>query len=296
MANGYDFGGPYWKPTQPGVPFGGTSRLMPPSYWGGTPPTGGAPSGGASGGGLGFGYGGTPAAGGVGGVGEVDITPVSETSPGIWLYSDGKYRDVWGLPEEGWSAEEAKAESGAPTARFLELEEAQAQADLDKTLAEIQLMLDNASQSGQMTEYDSAYMDYLIQKLEFDMQQAGIGDEQEWAQIDLQRRQVELQRNEWLAELQASPATWIERWQAERMPWGGQRIPLASDATLAAWSQPTSGGWGMPPVSTPPPTPPPTGGPGMGTPPPAPVAQPTASWQPTPYAQSIMDKWRGARW
>lgn len=235
----------------------GAARLMPPSYWGGT-----------SAAGWGGGAAPTP---GVTPSGETptvegeDIFPVSEMSPGVWLYSDGMYRDEWGLPSEGMTAEEAKAQVEEETGMAWLTEGSvvipgQLIRMPDNTYVDYQFgvpvdtetalyMLEDYFQTGAtqgMTENQLAEIDLLTRRLEFDMQQAGIGDEQQWAQIDLQRQQLELQRNEWMAQLQASPATWVERWEAERMPWGGERIPLESDVQLAQWA----GGQALPTTAT----------------------------------------------
>jgi len=176
-------------------------------------------------------------------LGEGDITPIEEIATGIWLYSDGKYRDVWGLPEEGMSAEEAREMAEGTGQRYAAIDEQQAQANLDKTLLEIQQMLDSANQSGQMTEYDSRYMDYLLQQAAESARQFNLGNELDWKKYEQAQQQLQLQRDEWLAELKANPATWPERWAAEHLPVTAPRQPLASDATIAQYNSPTNTQW-----------------------------------------------------
>jgi hypothetical protein len=114
------------------------------------------------------------------------------------------------------------------------------EAQIANIQAQTQQILNDIAASGQITPYQQAQLDLAAQELEYTMQQAGIGNEQEWAQIDLQRQQLaqsyeaqraqtQLEYNQWQSGLQASPATFLERWYAEKLPWGGERIPLASD-------------------------------------------------------------------
>jgi hypothetical protein len=115
--------------------------------------------------------------------------------------------------------------------------------------ARVQDILNDIATSGQMTEYQQRELDLAMQQLQFQMQQAGIGTQQDWAQIELDRQQLAQQGSqfaqelaqrqlEWgqqygleqqqmqqdwakyMLDLQASPADFIQRWYAERLPFG----------------------------------------------------------------------------
>lgn len=130
------------------------------------------------------------------------------------------------------------------TAGMSDVETAYMESETAFNLARVQEILDGISQSGQVSPDTEAELEYLTQKLEFDMRQANLGNQLDWEEFDLKKQQLELQRNEWLAELQANPATWTERWYAEHLPTGGARIPLQSDTVLAgAQATPQTSSW-----------------------------------------------------
>ena len=116
-------------------------------------------------------------------------------------------------------------------------------AQTEKLKAETQQLLNEIAQSGNITPYQQAQLDQNLKELEVQMNQWGITNEQSRAQLELSKQQLDYQRqlaiqeqaqsyNEWLTQLQANPANWIERWYAERMPQGGSRIPLQSDVVI----------------------------------------------------------------
>jgi hypothetical protein len=129
------------------------------------------------------------------------------------------------------------------TAGMTDEEVAYLESQTQLNIAKIQEILAGISQTGQASPDTIAELEYLREKLEFDMKQANIGNQIDWANYELSKQQLELQRNEWLSELQANPANWIERWQAERMPWGGGRIPLESDKVIAQAMAPKTTSW-----------------------------------------------------
>ena len=114
-------------------------------------------------------------------------------------------------------------------------------AQADYYQAQILQILNDIQQTGTMTAYEEAYLEYLTAQLEETARQFNLGNQLDWANYDLSKQQLELSRNEWLAELQASPANWMERWYAERLPWSGTtKLPLASDQVIAQYTSPTT--------------------------------------------------------
>jgi hypothetical protein len=141
-----------------------------------------------------------------------------------------------------------------------ELDDAYTQANIDYLYAQIQQILNNISQSGQMTEYEQGYLDYLMATLEQQTQ----GNELQQQELELAKQELEAQKqqaqgqlameyNQWLTELKANPATWIERWYAEKQPPAQRKIPLESDWIIKQGPMRASGasgnyagGWKMP--------------------------------------------------
>lgn len=102
--------------------------------------------------------------------------------------------------------------------------------------AKTQQILNDIAQTGEITPYQQAQLDLAMKELEMLAQQQGVDQEQlalAKEQLDFQKQQVQqqmaLEYNQWLTELKANPATYLERWYAERMPRGEGKLPLQSD-------------------------------------------------------------------
>jgi hypothetical protein len=124
-------------------------------------------------------------------------------------------------------------------------ETANINAQTDYLRAQIAQMAFEQEQYGKISPDTQATVDVALRQLEETARQYNLGNELGWANYNLSKQQVEQQRNEYLANLQASPANWMERWYAERLPWGGSKLPLGSDKILAqgAVSPTTSASW-----------------------------------------------------
>lgn len=144
-------------------------------------------------------------------------------------------------------------------------ESAYLQSQTDYNQARIDDIMNDIATTGQMSDYQQSQLDLAIRELEYSMQQAGIGSQQDWAELELARQQLTQQGaqfsqqmaqqqaqwaaefgleqqqqgldwNKYLAELQASPSDFIERWYAER---------LSPEAEIPGWV--SQSGWGHSP-------------------------------------------------
>lgn len=124
----------------------------------------------------------------------------------------------------------------------------------ERALAELQLLQKRLADFGEMTPSQQANFDLDLQRLEWEMQQYGTLSAAQAAELNLAREELGLRRNEWLAGLQAQPATFIERWYAEHLPAGTEMpaytpwgtAPVGTEEWMQQYETPAYGGVGQP--------------------------------------------------
>jgi hypothetical protein len=88
-----------------------------------------------------------------------------------------------------------------------------------------------------MTQAEEASLDLALKELAWEKEKYGTLSASDKASLQLAYDQLQQTRNEWLANLKANPADWIEKWYAEHLPAGSQ--------------MPQNYPWGEPVVGTP---------------------------------------------
>jgi hypothetical protein len=86
-----------------------------------------------------------------------------------------------------------------------------------------------------LTEYEERNLNLALERLKWEKEAYGTLSAYEKQQLDLARQNLALEREQWLAGLQANPATWIERWYAEHLP-AGTEMPETTP-----WGEPAPG-------------------------------------------------------
>jgi hypothetical protein len=138
--------------------------------------------------------------------------------------------------------------------------------DLQTALTMIQNWL-GTKDDDSLTKAEEASLDLALKELAWEKEKFGTLSAADKAQLQLAYDQLQQTRNEWLANLQANPADWIEKWYAEHLPTGsqlGQTYPWGEPVVgTDAWAQKvginggaatpttTGGSWSPPNVTQP---------------------------------------------